>query len=172
MRFIFATKEAWDSPEGQWIEQTAHREKTKMFEAPSKIIAYMSDTVTPQGMVAVAKKTEMAWPAEDARLLLGLCQIQDAGNLGTILRSAEAFGARGVFLTEGTCDPFNPKVVRDPCSGFRSCRACLGKIMVGGLVRRKLLWPGWRGRGRSLFWKSTGPNPSYFGLGRRGADCL
>ncbi len=112
MRFIFGTKEAWNSPEGQRIEQAAHRDKTKMFEAPSKIIAYMSDTVTPQGIVAVAQKKEPLWPAEGARLILGLCQIQDAGNLGTILRSAEAFGAQGLFLTEGTCDPYNPKVVR------------------------------------------------------------
>jgi TrmH family RNA methyltransferase len=38
--------------------------------------------------------------------------LQDAGNLGTIFRSAEAFGFQGVLLTEGCCDPFNPKVVR------------------------------------------------------------
>ena len=38
--------------------------------------------------------------------------MQDPGNLGTILRSAEAFGAGGVLLGEGTVSPFNPKVVR------------------------------------------------------------
>jgi TrmH family RNA methyltransferase len=38
--------------------------------------------------------------------------LQDPGNLGTILRSAEAFGAAGVLLGEGTVSPFNPKVVR------------------------------------------------------------
>lgn len=55
-RFIFGTKEAWQTPEGRRIDAVAHREKTKTFEAPSKIIAYMSDTVTPQGMVAVVQK--------------------------------------------------------------------------------------------------------------------
>ena len=38
--------------------------------------------------------------------------LQDPGNLGTILRSAEAFGAAGVFLTEGTVSPYNSKVLR------------------------------------------------------------
>ncbi len=111
-RFIFATKEAWLSVEGQRIEEKAHREKTKVFEAPSKIISYMSDTVTPQGIVAVVKKIEPAWPPENSRLVLGICQIQDAGNMGTLLRSAEAFGAQGVLITEDSCDPYNPKVVR------------------------------------------------------------
>ena len=111
-RFIFGTKEAWLTPEGQRIETIAHREKTKTFEAPSKIIAYMSDTVTPQGLVAVVQKREPAWPPDNSRLILALCQIQDAGNLGTLLRSAEAFGVQGVFLTEGSVDPYNPKVVR------------------------------------------------------------
>src|SRR6266853_1342533 len=44
--------------------------------------------------------------------LLAIAGVQDPGNLGTILRSAEAFGARGVVLGEGTVSPFNPKVVR------------------------------------------------------------
>jgi TrmH family RNA methyltransferase len=44
--------------------------------------------------------------------LLAIAGVQDPGNLGTILRSAEAFGAGGVLLAEGTVSPFNPKVVR------------------------------------------------------------
>ena len=44
--------------------------------------------------------------------LLAIAGVQDPGNLGTILRSAEAFGAGGVLLGEGTVSPFNPKVVR------------------------------------------------------------
>lgn len=45
-------------------------------------------------------------------LLLGLCGLQDPGNVGTLLRSALAFGAHAALLLPGTADPFGPKVVR------------------------------------------------------------
>jgi TrmH family RNA methyltransferase len=48
----------------------------------------------------------------DAPLILGCAGLQDPGNLGTILRSAEAFGASGVLATEGTVSSANPKVAR------------------------------------------------------------
>ncbi|HTC19921.1 MAG TPA: RNA methyltransferase [bacterium] len=112
LRFIFGTFEAWNRPEGKGIFTAAHREKVKCFEVPPKIIAYISDTVTPQGILAVAQKIAPHWPEPASSPILCLNQVQDAGNLGTIFRSAEAFGAKGLFLTEGCCDPFNPKVVR------------------------------------------------------------
>lgn len=51
-------------------------------------------------------------PAAGPALLLGLCGLQDPGNVGTLLRSALAFGARAVLLLPGTADAFGPKVVR------------------------------------------------------------
>lgn len=112
LRFIFATAEAWKRPEGERLYTAAHQEKVKCFEVPSKIIVYISDTVTPQGILAVAQKIAPVWPESPYTRILALYQVQDAGNLGTIFRSAEAFGAQELFLTEGCCDPFNPKVVR------------------------------------------------------------
>jgi TrmH family RNA methyltransferase len=112
VRFIFGTSAAWNHPDGKQILEMARQEKTKCFEVPSKIIAYVSDTVTPQGILAVAQKPPPRWPVEPFKRILALYQVQDAGNLGTIFRSAEAFDAQGLFLTEGCCDPFNPKVVR------------------------------------------------------------
>jgi TrmH family RNA methyltransferase len=61
--------------------------------------------------------------------LLAIAGVQDPGNLGTILRSAEAFGAGGVLLGEGTVNPFNPKVVR----------ASAGSIFRLPVARVKLL---------------------------------
>lgn len=111
-RFIFGTEMAFKLEEGQKILEAAHRAKTKCFEVPSKIIAYVSDTVTPQGILAVVGKPQPSWPQKPFSKVLAVHQVQDAGNMGTLFRSAEAAGAQGIFLTEGCCDPFNPKVVR------------------------------------------------------------
>jgi RNA methyltransferase, TrmH family len=111
-RFIFGTPEAYKQEEGRKILEEAHRAKTKCFEVPSKIIAYVSDTVTPQGLLAVVGKPLVAWPGKPFSKVLAVYQVQDAGNIGTLFRSAEASGAQGILLTEGCCDPFNPKAVR------------------------------------------------------------
>jgi TrmH family RNA methyltransferase len=111
-RFIFGTKEAWENTEGKEILAAAQREKVKCFEVPGKIISYISDTVTPQGILAVVGKMASQWPTEIPPRVLAVYQVQDSGNMGTLFRSAEAFGVQAILLTEGCCDPYNPKVVR------------------------------------------------------------
>jgi TrmH family RNA methyltransferase len=83
---------------------------------PDKLFASVVPSDAPQGVAALARWKE--YSIEDmlaksrAGPLLAMAGVQDPGNLGTILRSAEAFGAGGVVLGEGTVSPFNPKVVR------------------------------------------------------------
>src|SRR5215469_337607 len=60
-RFIFGTKEAWENLEGKEILASAQREKVKCFEVPGKIISYISDAVTPQGILAVVGKVQPQW---------------------------------------------------------------------------------------------------------------
>ena len=112
IRFVFATPEAQATPEGRKLFELSRKEKTRWIPVNSKIIAYVSDTTTPQGILAVAQKPAPRWPQGPLSLVLCLDRLQDAGNVGTLFRSAEAFGAQGVLLTEGCCDLFNPKVVR------------------------------------------------------------
>ena len=71
---------------------------------------------SPQGVAALVKPrsssaAEMIERRNDGPFVVA-AGLQDPGNLGTILRSAEAFGAAGVFLTEGTVSPYNWKVLR------------------------------------------------------------
>lgn len=75
----------------------------------------MSDTVTPQGILAVVSQPtyRLEELLEDPRgLLLVLEDLQDPCNLGTIMRTAEGAGVSGIILSKGTVDLFNPKVVR------------------------------------------------------------
>lgn len=74
----------------------------------------VSNLTTNPGVLAVVKMPE--WKEDEVlkscRPLLLLCGLQDPGNVGTIIRTAEAAGAGGIFCTLGTVDPYNPKVVR------------------------------------------------------------
>ncbi len=79
------------------------------YTASERVVAAAADTVTPQGVVAVA-----VWPDPPALpgLVLVLDAVQDPGNVGTLLRSAEAAGASQVVCLAGTADLYSPKVVR------------------------------------------------------------
>jgi TrmH family RNA methyltransferase len=112
VRYILSTAEAEAKPEGKDIFQKASREKVRWVRSLDNIIHYLSETASPQGMVAVVKKPEERWPLEPVSLVLGVHGVQDPGNMGALLRTAEAAGVSGVFFTEGCCDPFNPKAVR------------------------------------------------------------
>jgi TrmH family RNA methyltransferase len=83
---------------------------------PDKLFASAVPSETPQGVAALVKwkqfSLENVLAKAQAGPLLAIAGVQDPGNLGTILRSAEAFGAGGVLLGEGTVSSFNPKVVR------------------------------------------------------------
>ena len=71
------------------------------------------ETASPQGIAATILIPTLSPPAPQPQsLTLVLESLQDPGNLGTLIRSAEAFGAQQIFLTPDTVNPWNPKVVR------------------------------------------------------------
>lgn len=79
------------------------------------VLVALADTVTPQGFVAVARQSPTAVKdifAAGPRLVAICEEVRDPGNLGTIIRAADAAGADAVVLTGRTVDPYNPKVVR------------------------------------------------------------
>lgn len=83
---------------------------------PDKIFDTAVPSETPQGVAALVRLRESKLDDLVQRLHVGPIMIvvglQDPGNLGTLLRSAEAFGSAGVMLGEGTVSPFNSKVIR------------------------------------------------------------
>jgi RNA methyltransferase, TrmH family len=85
---------------------------------PDKLFDSLVPSESPQGVAALVRLKEFSLDnvMEAERLQVGpilvLSGLQDPGNVGTILRSAEAFGSAGVILGEGTVSPFNSKVVR------------------------------------------------------------
>lgn len=87
----------------------------------SKILKALTDTESPQGIVAVVNYRSIRLEELKFRkdLLLLLCDaIQDPGNLGTIIRVATAFNVDAVILLPFSCSPFNPKALRATSGGI------------------------------------------------------
>ena len=86
---------------------------TRIVELPEQLLACVADTETPQGIVFVCKGKPLAMPERlEGRRWLVLDGVQDPGNVGTVWRTADAFGADGLILCNGCADPWNPKTVR------------------------------------------------------------
>lgn len=87
------------------------------FEMVSDVVyKQMSDTKTPQGIMAIVKMLEYNLSdilAKDKNPLFVILEnIQDPGNLGTIIRTAEGAGVTGIIMSKDTVDIYNPKVIR------------------------------------------------------------
>ena len=83
----------------------------QVYLLPEHVLAAVCDTKTPQGIAAVLRL-----PTDEqetrSRRLVALDDVQDPGNVGTILRTADAAGFDGVLLSDACADPFSPKVLR------------------------------------------------------------
>ena len=89
-----------------------------IYEVAKSLFDSVADTMTPQGVIAVAKmKIDTLRDLKDGAVIF--CEnLSDPGNLGTIIRTAAAVGAGGVILSEGCVDLYNPKVVRATMSSL------------------------------------------------------
>jgi TrmH family RNA methyltransferase len=108
---IFFSKSAVSRAERLLLQVSKNVEAVVL---PDEVFAGAVATEHPQGVAAFVtpRRFELDAIVTPGALLLVALGIQDPGNLGTLLRSAEAFGANGVVLAEGTVGAFNSKVIR------------------------------------------------------------
>ncbi len=110
----------------------------QLFPVTPAVLKSLSDTVSPQGIVLLAQRppqsAEAFWkklPTEP--LVVVLDRVQDPGNLGTILRTAEAAGADALLTLAGSADVFSPKVLR------ASMGSALRLPVLAGISRQDLV---------------------------------
>ena len=107
----------------------------RVIALPDDLFQSMSSTETSQGVIALVRPP--AWTLEQLfrgqSLVVVLDGVQDPGNSGTIVRSAEAFGATGVVFLKGSVNPYNPKCLR------ASAGSVFRVPLVTGLEERLLL---------------------------------
>jgi TrmH family RNA methyltransferase len=145
-------------------ESEAGIPRSRVMRTTDKLFASVAGTETPQGVAALF--LQPAWEFDDvmrgaaaadgalrgdAALVVVMAAVQDPGNVGTIVRSAEAFGATGVVTTRGSADPWSPKALRASAgSGLRfpvlrgmAIPVLLAQLRVAGvkIVAASSHWP-------------------------------
>ncbi len=90
------------------------------FLIPDTLASYIGDTTTPQGIFCICERPNRTFDFDSiipSGRYAALEAVQDPSNLGTMIRTAEALGLDGFLLSEGCCDPYNPKVLRGSMGG-------------------------------------------------------
>ena len=109
----------------QWSEEIP------IYELSSDQFLTISDTESPQGIIAVCEIPDEAKIGELSKtegIIVAIDAIQDPGNLGTIIRTAAWFGVSGIVFGDGSVDPFHPKVVRSTAGATSSLPYMKGSL--------------------------------------------
>lgn len=119
----------------------AQQQGAKLYRCPAALLQKISNVKTPQGIVFSCERPisglESLYGAKRVMVLEGL---QDPGNLGTIIRTADAFALDGIILCEGCVDPTSPKVVRATMgAAFRMPIAAAGIEETAAFLKRQNL---------------------------------
>ena len=85
---------------------------TKIVTISNKIFNDISDVKTPQGILAVIKKNQNNKIETNSNYILALDSLQDPGNMGTIIRTADSANIDQIIINKTTVDPYSPKVIR------------------------------------------------------------
>jgi TrmH family RNA methyltransferase len=97
------------------VEEFAELAQFNVIDVSDEVMKEMSETITPQGILAVCtipKDDFTSIQLNGTRRFIYLSEVQDPGNAGTILRSADAFAMDAVITSPGSVDMYSPKVVR------------------------------------------------------------
>jgi len=122
--FLFHTVSLAQQPRVGRLVSEAQRLGASIKLVTAPVMAAMSDTVTPSGVLAVFPMPECPLP-QPLTWILVVDRLRDPGNLGTILRSASAVGVECVMCTRGTVDAFSPKVVRAGMGAHWALHLCV-----------------------------------------------
>lgn len=111
---IFISDKLGDINGGSEILKRVNDESYTIYSLPDKLFKEVSDTESPQGILATIRFRKMSTDEiqADGRFYIILDSLQDPGNMGTIIRTADAAGVSGIIISKGCVDIYNPKVLR------------------------------------------------------------
>ena len=104
-------------------------EKESFFLVNDAVMYKLSDTETPQGILAVVEMQDMEaenlLTDDDMPFIIVMDGLQDPGNMGTIIRTAEGAGVTGILISSDSVDPYSPKVVRATMGALFRMKLCI-----------------------------------------------
>ncbi len=115
MEYVLFTEDFLNKEEQKEFILFLQNKEIKLYKVEKKLFKEIADTENPQGILGIVKYNEYKIEDiydQDANFLLILDRIQDPGNMGTIIRSADAAGVDRIILLKGCVDVYNLKVIR------------------------------------------------------------
>lgn len=111
---IFISEGFADTHAGSPLMRSMETLECKQYLIPDKLFAELADTETPQGILAVIgiRESHLEECLSEENLLVMLESVRDPGNMGTIIRTADAAGFTGIIVSKDCVDVYNPKVLR------------------------------------------------------------
>jgi len=156
LQIVLYSPKILENPRGSKLLENLQQQGNPLLCVAEGILEKIGDTQTTQGVLAVAREKainwNLIWERSSNPLLVIIDGVQDPGNLGTIIRTADATGVQGILLTKGTVDLYNPKTIRStmgslfhlPIIKIDDLTQCLQqmkenkvKIIVGDLAARE-----------------------------------
>ncbi len=113
--YAFASQAALDRPQTRDLLERMQAAGARALTGSEKILATLSRKDNPQAVISAFRQrvTQLSdFPASGQRRFVALYEVRDPGNLGTVIRTADAAGCDGVILVGTTCDPFSVEAVR------------------------------------------------------------
>ncbi len=117
----------------------AQEQELALYLVSDAVLTVLSDAKTPQGVTALCAFASLP-TVQDRQVLVALDDVQDPGNVGTILRTLDAAGFSGLILSKGSADPYSPKalrasmgaVYRVPCAAVNDLPKTLSDLRMQG----------------------------------------
>ena len=140
---VYVAPEGGDAPSVVEVTSAVLAAGGRVFDLAPGVMARVASTVTPQPLLAVVSYRPAPWACLDGASLVVVCvDVRDPGNLGTVIRTADAAGVDAVVCCDGTVDPTNPKVVRSTAGSLfhvpvvqgGTVGATLGELAARGLT--------------------------------------
>lgn len=130
----FAVSESFTESKADLVKKYECR--GQVFYVADNIFKNISDTVNPQGVLAVCSQKEYNLSRilqKEKPFIIILEEIKDPGNMGTIIRTADAAGADAIVISNGCVDVYNPKVLRSTAGSIFNipfvCGVCLDELL-------------------------------------------